>query len=588
MLKFILLFFLSIKLLLADIELPSAFTPDLTQNTTLSQEPHFPLKPDLLLCKRFKEVKKNPLFLGLQSTTESKLFYTNYCKDENFLAWFDPSLTLSQQAYELIDSVEHSYDQGFNPQRYHHKMILNYVQKIELASFVSENEKYETYIRLDFLLTDAYLSLAKELYYGFTDWKIFQSLKIEEDNDEDTEKKFEWDKTNKTLLNTPKYLMSNLKQNTIASSLVALRPDFSEYDRLVTSLKFYRDLNTRGGWESVPYGPTIRLNQSDERLGLIKMRLYITGDLKEIRSPENTFYNEEELIEAIKTFQGRYGLDTDGIIGNKTITALNIPSSKIVQKIILNLERFRWLNTGMEKAAGYISINIPSFTMQVFEQGNEVISMKIIVGKKERPTPILNSKLSYAVLNPSWTAPQTIVKEDILAKDNMGEYLSSHNMKIYNTSDDGITDVNPDDVNWSEYADREHIPFTFKADSGTANPLGVVKFIFNNKYSVYMHDTNQPYLFQNNYRALSSGCVRLKEPMKLLSYLLEKKDNIIVQETIKELSQDKVLQLKKKLPVVIRYMTAEVDAKNRVYFYDDVYGYDARHLLAIKDGHSML
>jgi murein L,D-transpeptidase YcbB/YkuD len=326
------------------------------------------------------------------------------------------------------------------------------------------------------------------------------------------------------------------------------------------------------------------MEQSDERIPLIKKRLYLSGELHELENNETFLYSEPQLVDAVKSFQALHNLTQDGLIGAKTINALNIPVTSKISKIILNLERFRWLNQGMDTYQSYININIPSFQMQVFEYGKEVIAMKVIVGKKERPTPVLNSKISYAVLKPSWTAPKTIVKEDILEKANMQEYLQSHNMRVYLNLEGEMSEVNADEIDWSVYAEDEHIPYIFKADSGEANPLGEVKFIFNNRFSVYMHDTNQRYLFKNQYRALSSGCLRLNEPMKLLTYLLDTKDAIIDEQE----GSDHIVNVKKKVPVVIRYMTVSVDGDNRIFFYDDIYGYDELQRDSIKENSWML
>ncbi|MGB3960738.1 MAG: L,D-transpeptidase family protein, partial [Sulfurimonas sp.] len=245
------------------------------------------------------------------------------------------------------------------------------------------------------------------------------------------------------------------------------------------------------------------------------------------------------------------------------------------------MERFRWLGRGLEKSEGYIDINIPAFRMRVYEHAQEVMQMPVIVGKKERATPILSSYLSYAVLRPTWTAPQTIIKEDILANGNMQEYLQNHNMKVFTMQEGAKVDVNPDEVEWADYAQKEYVPFLFRADAGKSNPLGGVKFMFNNKYSIYMHDTNQPALFGSHSRAFSSGCIRLHEPMKLLKYLLEDDaaSTLLAQEEL----PDQVVQIKKKLPIMIRYMSVEVDEENKIHLFEDVYGYDARHILALKN-----
>ncbi|MBA3026968.1 MAG: L,D-transpeptidase family protein, partial [Sulfurimonas sp.] len=486
------------------------------------------LPNEFTLCTDFKKLEKVDVFLQLNTPQETKQFYIDYCKHADTFAWSDSSLRLNNQAIDLIQSIEDSYNEGLNPNKYHLNSFIAHIKLMD--SDANQSSKTDSLNRIDVLLSDAYITLAKDLYYGITDWKQFKASKIEKKkklakNQEivknDKEDIIEWERAKKTPIYPAKYLAINLAENKISDSLHRLSPDAQEYRRLMESLKYYRTLYANGGWETIPSGATIRMEQTDERIPLIKKRLYLSGELHELENNETCLYSEPQLIDAVKSFQTFHNLTQDGLIGAKTINALNIPVTSKISKIILNLERFRWLNQGMDAYQSYININIPSFQMQVFEYGKEVIAMKVIVGKKERPTPVLNSKISYAVLKPSWTAPKTIVKEDILEKANMQEYLQSHNMRVYLNLDGEMSEVNADEIDWSVYAEDEHIPYIFKADSGEANPLGEVKFIFNNRFSVYMHDTNQRYLFKNQYRALSSGCLRLNEPMKLLTYLLD-------------------------------------------------------------------
>lgn len=518
-----------------------------------------------LVCKQPKQLDKTHIFSKLLSPQEARQFYTELINSSYALIWFDQELKPNKLYEELIAEIDGSYEYGLNPDKYHKKKIQEYVDKIK-SNITNECEMYTG---LDALLTDAYITLAKDLYYGFTDWRRFQAYKTKDD-------KFEWDRPKKAVLNIPKYLQESINKKEVAKSLQRLNPDFEEYHKLVDPLKKYRALHSQGGWDSVPTGAKIKINQTDSRILLIKKRLFAEGYLSEIVQEKNNVYNEESLINAIKEFQKKHNLTNDGVIGAKTIFALNLSSLDKVNKIILNMERFRWLDTQAIKTGAYISVNVPSFKMRVFENGDEEMNIKVIVGKKDRPTPILTSKLSYATLNPSWTAPGTIVKEDIIGKKNVLGYLQSHNMKVY-ANESGV-EVNATTIDWKSYIGKDSVPFKFRAEAGKKNPLGEVKFNFDNKYSVYMHDTNERGLFQNQYRALSSGCIRIGEPKKLLNYLSEKNDTIGKIEVSKNKPSDQTIELKKKLPIIIRYMTVEADKNGSVYFYEDIYKHDERHL----------
>ena len=580
---------IAIILLLMTLSLSGFLSADeftLTQNSIIQMQ-----DKNLLICKELKSFKHSTLFLELNNPQETESFYNDFCKHSTSNAWSGSNFELTSGANDLIQSIQDSYNQGLNPQKYHLQALLLDAQDLN----ASDGQKYHTLNSIDILLTDAYISLAKDLYYGFTDWKQFKVSKREKNkklnenkdlNISEKENTIEWDRPKKAPLNLVKYLAQNLMLQKISDSLQALTPNSQEYKRLEEALKHYRELSAQGGWKPIPCGPTIRIDQTDDRLPLIKARLLITGDLSNIENNATTLYNETTFIDAVKTFQIRHNLTPDSIIGKRTIEALNVSASTLVSKIILNLERLRWDRRDMDQCEAYIDINVPAFEMEVLEHGKEVMDMKVIVGKKERPTPILESKVSYAVLHPSWTAPKTIVKEDILEKNNMQEYLLNHNMRIFQNNDGNLVEVNYEDVNWSAFANKENVPYIFKADSGKSNPLGEVKFIFNNKYSIYMHDTNQRYLFKNQYRALSSGCLRLSEPMKLLTYLLEKDDTIIDQKKDSNASEDdtdEIVNIKKRIPVLIKYMTVNVDDKGIIHFYDDIYGYDSLLKDSIKD-----
>ena len=522
------------------------------------------------VCNSLVLYKKTNFFSTLNNSLLTQKFYTQYCKHLQNFAWFDSKLQYSPQALDLLASIDDSLHYGLNPEKYHQNELASDRDLLENGTFSSDEKKIALMNTIDLLLTDAYITMAEDLYYGFTDWEKFKTSKI-------ADEQIEWDRPTKLPLLVTKRLFDSLKKNSIKSSLETLNPDFKEYTRLIKALAYYRSLEKDDEWVKIPFGSLIIFNSTDERLPLIKKRLLESGELDTITDPDGTLYDDKILISAVKKFQSRHNLSADGLIGNKTILAMNVPLSKKIMMIILNLERYRWLNSGMDKTDAYININVPAFTMQLLEKGDELFHMNVIVGTKDRPTPILSSKISYAVINPTWTAPQTIVKEDILEKKNLLEYLQKHNMRVYRQIHGEMVEQNPREIDWEPYKEAGAAPFTFKADAGKSNPLGVVKFIFPNKYSIYMHDTNSRGLFKNEYRALSSGCIRLGEPKKLLTYLSPKEDIISG-----EIEDEHRVDLQKRLPVLIRYMTVGVDVNQKVYFYNDIYGYDDLQLQNIK------
>ncbi|MDD2698028.1 MAG: L,D-transpeptidase family protein [Arcobacteraceae bacterium] len=482
----------------------------------------------LLLCEQQSIIDNNTTFPNLLNVPKTKDFYEKFCKHSTILPWFDKDLKLTPSANELIDAINEAYDNGLDSQKYHLKMlkdeIKEYTTTVEFQSIEAEANLAN---KLDVKLTDAYISLFDDSYYGLTDWKKYKKIQHEynkeitqksqeerrlklielnisvEDMEDEPLPKFEWEKPNKKDRNSVDELLNNLKNNQIFNSLSNLHPDIKEYKKLVLILK-------------------------------------------ELRSSPN-------------------------------------PNYKKINKILLNMERFRWVIGEYDKSNKAIVVNIPSFTLHMLENGERTWDMRVIVGKPKRPTPILEGSLSYAILNPYWTAPPTIIKEDMMKKaDKMDEYLKAHNMKLFRVEKDNKIPVDASDINWTVYKDAKRIPFVFRAEPGEDNPLGVIKFTFPNKYSVYMHDTDKRQFFAEPYRAFSSGCVRLHQPTKLFSNLLGTTEDVNLSSYNKQNKAEVPVSLKKEVPVVFRYMTAGVNKNGNLEIYDDIYGYDENNIKAIK------
>lgn len=528
------------------------------QNFSSASNPVYALE-----CDSIGVLFNSPVSSTLRSYNETKRFYSQRCDFTPTPVWSDSSGQLNLMGQELLESIRNISSVGLNPERYHLNRILT------LLNLAHPEPSSVFAIEQDTLFTDAYLTLAKDLYYGVTDWNKLVSLAQEHFG------KFEWDRPAKKKFDPNDYLNEHLIPNRIAESLQRLSPHYSEYDRLILSLKFYREIQSSGGWPTIPEGKTLRPNDIDPRIPLLRKRLLATADIRQSSDTSLNRFFDSDLIDAVKSFQTRHNLLNDGIVGKKTLQALNRSVEDHIRTIMLNLERYRWMPEIDESSASYIDVNIPSFELAIKDSGYSLMKMKIIVGKPGRPTPVLIGKLSYAVLNPSWTAPETIVKEDIVGKKDVMEYLESHNMRVFAKNKQGRRiEIDPFSIDWSAYADAKQIPFTFVADAGEDNPLGGIKFIFPNRYSVYLHDTNAPALFSSSNRALSSGCIRLSKPQALLDYLIpENGITLHSDETVNEKS-DKILNLNVKPTVVFRYMTASMDEQMRPLFYDDIYGYD--------------
>ena len=343
------------------------------------------------------------------------------------------------------------------------------------------------------------------------------------------------------------------------------------YSDLLDAWERYRIIVSDGGFVQVP-NVTLRLGSRGRAVRKLAHRLFQSDDLD--------FYDEEYTVfdkplkEALKHFQKRNGLRVTGVLDRITRRSLNIPAHKRLELIKLNLEHARWEKDAMD--CSYVFVNIPAFMMYFKEEDKTLLKMRAVVGKKKNPTPIFQSYMSYVVLNPTWSVPQSIVKKEMLARlKEDPDYLAARNFKAYNGWSKNRKEIDPFEIDWNQYDEESDLPFNFVKQPGKGNPLGKVKFMFPNKYAVYMHDTNEKRLFKRSVRAYSHGCIRLQQPQKMLAFVAK---NYMDQpyEKIKKMlktSENASLHLQERIPVYIRYYTVWAD-EDGVNFRSDIYGYD--------------
>ena len=279
-------------------------------------------------------------------------------------------------------------------------------------------------------------------------------------------------------------------------------------------------------------------------------------------------------MEAAKAFQQDAGLRPDGIVSGETLQALNVPIGARIDQIILNMERWRWLPKKFEP--DYLLVNIPEYTLHVVEADKEVMTMPVIVGKALNETPVFSDKLEHVVLAPYWNVPFSIIEKELRGKlvANPG-YLDRLDMEVVKGWGARATVIDPGTVDWANVT-KETFKYTLRRRPGPKNDLGDVKFIFPNSNDIYLHDTPHDELFSQTNRSFSHGCVRVKEPIKLATYLLRNKvgwDQQTILDTISR-RREKYVTLKEKLPVYLVYFTSWADADGHPHFRKDIYGHD--------------
>ena len=354
--------------------------------------------------------------------------------------------------------------------------------------------------------------------------------------------------------------------------------DHPVLERLREALWRYRAIAAKGGWERIEPKDTayIRPQKSYPEIPAVKRRLAMEGYYNGPLDQNLTYDKELEL--AVREFQRRHGLKPDGVIGPRTLRAMNESVESKIRKILLNMERFRWI---MGEDDYFVLVNIPGFFLEVYENNDTVFRSKVVVGRKKRPTPIMRHAISYAVLNPYWRAPKTIIKEDILPYLQEGDFERIERKGIVAATDYKGRNIVPlYEVNWSDYTEPDEIPYFFMQTPGSRNVLGRIKLIFPNKFDVYLHDTNNKRVFGYRYRALSSGCIRVEKPLELFHLLKSRESNITRQEIFDIIATNETtkIRFRRKVPIYLAYLTVYVDSGGGVYFYRDLYGYDKRFL----------
>ncbi|WP_439882055.1 L,D-transpeptidase family protein [Pontibacter sp. MBLB2868] len=343
--------------------------------------------------------------------------------------------------------------------------------------------------------------------------------------------------------------------------------------RLQEAIVGYQSLIDANSWHTFPPNLLLRPNDTSHFVPLLQENLLLTGDLA-LDSVSKAPVYASAIESAVKRFQARHGLTTDGVLGPNTVAALNIPLTRRLQQLHQNLAR--WDTSLSAAAQPYVLINLPDYTLHVVENNQDVLQMRVIIGKPELKTFPIRSELNMVVLHPYWYVPTSIAIKEIvpLLRRNPG-YLAKKNMRLEKNTSIGWIRVNPWRVDWQNI-DETNFNYRIVQLSGPENELGQVKFLFPNKLPQYMHDTPHKELFDYPNRAFSHGCIRLEKPVELAYYLLKKGSGFDTEKVDKLWFKDKpnhYIKLKDPLPLFIIYQTAWVDEHMQIQFRDDMYDF---------------
>ncbi|NHM04413.1 L,D-transpeptidase family protein [Flavobacterium celericrescens] len=460
---------------------------------------------------------------------------------------------LDENRNDLINEIKFCYQEGLNPVDYSFEFIENLEKKRKELSD-------EDIVKYDILLTESFEKLALHLHKGKLNPKELYK---------------DWDLKPKEIALSP-LLEKAITKKTVASTFKELKPNHIVYQLLKKSLieldKFPNVTFTKIETKK----EKIQLNDTLPEMVKIKKRLSYWNDYK---NPDSIFTWAYDTLtfKAIKKFQGRHGLLQDGVIGKGTLNALNVTKNERREQIFANLERWRWYPTDLGKQ--YLIVNLPEYMLNYVVDNDTIATHRTVVGTPKRRTPILTSKLSNFVFNPTWTIPPTIIKEDLTPSATKNRnYFSSRKLTIFNNKGVEVSpyEWNPAKANSYRYVQKP----------GYNNSLGLVKFNFPNSHLVYLHDTNHRDYFVKTYRSLSSGCVRIENPLVLAKKILVKEnpkkwDSPEIDSIIKR-EKTKTVSVKDTVNIHIFYWTSWLE-NNQLQFRTDIYELDKELFLKLRN-----
>jgi murein L,D-transpeptidase YcbB/YkuD len=451
-------------------------------------------------------------------------------------------------ADSLFRFIRHSENYGLFPMDYHFSRldIIHHTLKTDSSAMLDA----ALWARADLLLTDAFMQLVKDIKLGRLER---DSITLRKDS----------------VLTDSFYvsLLKNVQQKKeLTSSLEELEPRHTGYIELRNALKHFLDTMNRTNYTYLSYPFTDPVD-SLAFIQNLQTRLYEGGYLPLNDGKADT----ATLTAAVKAYQQENNLKVDGKAGPMVVKSLNNNDQEKFRIIAINMDRYKQLPDTMPQR--YVWVNIPAFRLRVWDNDTLRLESKIIVGQPQTRTPLLTSTLTNFIIFPQWTVPYSIIFKEMLPKiRNNVAYLDKQNLMVVDKND---SIIDPHSINWFKLS-KNYFPYLLKQREGDDNSLGIIKFNFRNKYSVYLHDTNARSLFSRTNRALSHGCVRVQQWDKLSRYLVENDSLRYKPDTLASWIKRKekhTVYFSRKIPIFIRYITCEA-LDGRLVFSDDIYAED--------------
>jgi len=473
---------------------------------------------------------------------------------------FRPAWGRPGQVEALVRLVAASRDHGLDPDDYHADVL----GRLPGVGRAGDAPDAAALADRDLVLTDALVRLAYHLRFGkanprelYRDWNFSRSLGA---------------------IDPVRALETAIASESLEATVEQFAPQLPIYGRLRGALARHRAIEASGGWPRVPPGPTLEPGMQDPRIARLRERLAASGDYEGPARVEPDRF-DAALEAAVRRFQVRHALESDGVVGRRTLAALAVDVAARIDQIRVNLERLRWV--AQDLAGDYLVVDIAGFSARLYVGDRVAWASRAVVGRPYRKTPVFRATMQYIVLNPAWTVPPTILREDVLPKIAADPaYLAREHMQVVDASGRPLDAAG---IDWSRYRSGG-FPHQIVQAPGPDNPLGSVKFMLPNPHAVYLHDTPARKLFDKPERAFSSGCIRLEQPLELAVLLLDEPERwspAALRAAI-ETGETRTVPVKRGIPVLVLYFTAEAPEDGTLQFRPDLYGRDARVIAALR------
>ena len=463
------------------------------------------------------------------------------------LLWSDPGRRAS-----LIETVRAAEEDGLRPADYH------------LAALERLRDAPASDLDVDLIATDAFVMLLYHRFLGKVDPVAIEPT---------------WNFPLRSVRERAALdlVLGALDSGRIHEAADSVRPAHPLYQHGLAALAHYRELARAGGWSTVPAGPSLAPGSNDPRVPALRRRLAITDDYA--GPPGDGDEYDAALVAAVKTFQSRHLIEPDGTVGARTLRELNVPVSARIDQLRINLERARWVLPQVSDGDLVIA-DIAGYGVRLLRDGKVIWRARAIVGQPFRQTPEFRAAITSAVFNPTWTVPPGILAKDVLPGLQRGENVLER--KHLTLLDREGRPVDPTGIRWASYT-AANFPYLLRQDPGEANALGRVKINFPNPHLVYLHDTPTRSLFDKSGRTFSSGCIRVDRALELAELLLADpaRWNAASVQAAVDAGATLTVPLRRKVPVLLIYWTADADPEGRIIFKPDVYHRDPRLLRAL-------